>query len=146
MRLKQPRQKGNALEYHVRDLLKGYGFDARRSPMSGAIKGFGLEPDIISRRFPFFIECKADKSQKFWRWWKKANDESGPKPPLIVWKKDRDDIYCFLLFSDLMRLITDKTIIKEKIKKPQKQQKLSLQETSKLRFSKLHQVRKKNKT
>jgi len=137
------KRKGDAFERHVRDLLKGYGFDARRSPMSGGIKGFGLEADVISKTFPFFIECKADKSAKFWKWYKKSELESGAKAPLVVWKKDRDDIYCFLLFSDLMRLITEKTIMKEKIKKPQKPQKLSLDETSGLTFSKKQQIRRK---
>jgi hypothetical protein len=112
--------------------------------MSGAIKGTGLEADIPSKSFPFFIECKDDKSSQFWRWWQKANSESGSKPPIIVWKKE--NAYCFFLFSDLLKLMTKGFIMKEKIKKPEKSKKLSLEETSGLQFAKIKMLGRKKKS
>ena len=59
MKLKSPKSKGNRLEYHVRDMIRGYGFkDAYRTPLSGAIKHTGWEADITSKSFPLLIECK----------------------------------------------------------------------------------------
>lgn len=142
MKLKSPQQKGKRFEYHIRDLIRGYGFDCQRSPMSGAIHF--LKGDLLSKDFPYFSELKNTEKTDFIGWYKKANDQSGSKPPIIIWTKNREEPYCFLLFSDFMNLLTGGITIKQKIKKPEKTKKLSLDETSNLKFSKKHQVRRKN--
>jgi Holliday junction resolvase len=114
--LKNPKSKGNRHERHVAELLRGYGFDAKRTPMSGAIDW--MKGDITSRDFPFFIEAKNTEKTKFLEWYKKAEDQSGAMPPIIVWTSNNENIYCFLLFTDMLSLMTGGAMIKEKIKKP----------------------------
>ena len=138
--MKNPQDKGKRHEYYIRDLLKEYGYKAERSPMSGAIHF--LKGDILSKDFPFFIEAKNTEKTDFIGWYHKAEQESGPKQPLIVWTRNREKVYCFLLFTDLLALLEGEIIMKQKIKKPEKTKKLSLDETANLKFSKKHQIRK----
>lgn len=142
--IKSPQAKGKNFEYEVRDFIRGYGFkDTQRSPMSGAIHF--LKGDIISKRFPYFIECKKTEKTDFIRWYKKAEKQSGAKPPIIIWSRNYEDKYCFLLFSDLMTLLTEGFTMKEQFKKKNEKHKLDLEETANLKFNKKHQVRKANK-
>lgn len=139
-----PQKKGKRFEYEVRDLIRGYGFkDAQRSPMSGAVSF--LQGDILSKRFPYFIECKFTEKTEFYKWYQKAESQSGAKPPIVVWRKNRGEIFCFLMFSDFMTLLTQGIVIKEQFKKKKTKQKLSLEETSNLKFSKKQQARRKKK-
>ena len=138
-----PRSKGKRFEYELRDLIRGYGFkDTQRSPMSGGIHF--LKGDILSKRFPYFIEAKNTEKTEFYKWHEKASKQSGAKPPIIIWRKSRGDIYCFLLFSDFMNLLTQGITMKEQFKKKQEKTRLSLEDTSKLKFSKKHQTRRKS--
>jgi len=146
MKLKNPKAKGDAFERRIVEILREYGFEARRSPMSGAIKGIGLEPDVLSKPFPFFISCKDVEKANMVAYWHEADRESGAKPPIVAYTKNRENIYCFLLFSDLLNLMTKGFIMKEKIKKPEKSKRVSLEGSSRLKFSKLHQVRRKKKS
>ncbi len=142
--LKHPQAKGRNFEYEVRDLIRGYGFkDTQRSPMSGAIHF--LKGDILSTTFPYFVECKKTEKTDFIGWYKKAEQQSGIKPPLIIWSRNHEDKYCFLLFSDFMTLLTEGIIMKEEFKKKKEKHKLDLEETSNLKFSKKQQVRRKVK-
>lgn len=142
--LKHPQAKGKAFEYEVRDLIRGYGYkDTQRSPMSGAIHF--LQGDILSKKFPYFVECKHTEKTEFYKWYEKANQQCKGKPPIIVWRKNRGDIYCFLLFSDFMDLLTNEEIIRKEFKKKKENHKLSINETSNLKFSKLKQLRKNEK-
>lgn len=139
--LKHPQAKGKSFEYEVRDLIRGYGFkDAQRSPMSGAIHF--LQGDILSKKFPYFIEAKHTEKTEFYKWYKKAETQCKAKPPIIVWRKNRGDIFCFLMFSDFMDLLTNKQIIRSEFKKKKEHDKLTLDETSNLKFSKSKQLRK----
>ena len=130
--------KGKRHEYHVRDLLRGFGFKARRTPMSGAIDF--LKGDVMTD-FPFFIEAKNVEKTQFAEWYHKAETESGAKPPIIVWTRNREDVFCFLRFSDFLMALTGKKI--SPIRKPEKTKRMSIEESSHLRFSKKSQVKRK---
>lgn len=132
--------KGKRHEYYIRDILKSYGFDAQRSPMSGAIKGFGLEADILSKSFPYFIEAKDDKKASFLKWWKKAQSESLAKPAIIIWTINYEDEYCFLRFTDLLDMMKKGIVTKNK--KIDNHKRISLDESSQLKFNKKFQTRK----
>lgn len=135
-KLKSPQNKGKKFEYFIRDLLKGYGFEARRTPLSGAIDGWSGD---ITSNFPMFIECKNTAKTTFPQWWKKSNDESGSKPPVIFWNH-KGQAFAFLLASDLLNALTNKPIIKEKFgKKPKLQRE---DKTIGLQFSKSNQLHK----
>jgi hypothetical protein len=134
-------QKGKRHEYHVRDILKTYGYEARRTPMSGAISF--LKGDILSDSFPFFIECKDDKKASFLKWWKKAQSESSVKPAIVVWTINREDIYTFIRFTDLLDIMKKGIVTKDK--KVYTHKRASLDETAGFAFSKKQQVRRPKK-
>lgn len=135
MKLKNPQAKGKRGEYAMRDMLRGFGFSADRQPMSGAISF--LKGDIRTS-FPFFVEVKNTETTKFLEWYKKASDQTEVKPPIIAWTKNGEDIYCFLLLSDFLMALTNKSI--SPIRKPQKPKKVGIEETKQLKFSKFNQI------
>ena len=98
-----PRSKGKRFEYIVRDLVRGFGFEASRTPMSGAIEGW--KGDITSKDLPLFLECKNCETSHFLEWFHKAEEQCQSKAPVIVYTKNHEQIYAFLLFSDLMQFI-----------------------------------------
>lgn len=134
-----PRSKGKRGEYHVRDLIRGFGYKADRTPMSGAIEGW--KGDITSPQFPFFLEVKNTEKTTFYPWYKKAMDQSGNKPPLVVWVY-KGDAYAFLLFSDLLQLTKEGEVKKVKFPIPAKKQKTASQDTAWQKFSKQSQIKK----
>ena len=136
--LKHPKEKGRRTELRVAELLRGYGIKAFRTPLSGGIATW--KGDITTQKdFPLFIEVKCQETWKPLEWYRKTGQEAGEKIPVVLMTKNREDIYAFLLFSNLMNIITNrKTYI---IKKPQKPKRLSLEETSQLKFSKAKQIK-----
>lgn len=131
------RNKGKRGEYHVRDLLRGFGYKAERTPLSGGIPTWKGD---ITTNFPFFVEVKNVEKTQFAEWYHKAEQQAGALPPIIVWTRNHEDIFCFLRFSDFLMRLSGKTSMP--IRKPEKTKKLSLDDTSKLKFSKKNQVRK----
>jgi hypothetical protein len=127
--------KGKRLEYLTRDILRQFGYKANRNPMSGALEW--LKGDVSST-FPFFIECKNVEKSKFMEWYAKAKLESGPKPPMIIWTRNGEDVYCFTNFTDLLKIITESAI--EPIQKIKKYKKQGIEETAQLQFSKKKQL------
>ncbi|MBU6501154.1 MAG: hypothetical protein KGJ89_05300 [Patescibacteria group bacterium] len=106
MSLKNPQAKGKRFEYYVRDVLRAYGYKAERTPLSGALDGWA--GDITSRSFPFFIECKNTEKTQFMEWYKKAQDESTPRRPVIIWTRNGETAYVFLQLTDFLDQITAK--------------------------------------
>lgn len=138
--LKKPKEKGRRLELHIAELLRGYGFsDTYRQPLSGGIEG--MKGDIRSKTWPFFTEVKNCETWKPLEWYKKAASECGSLPPVIIMSKNREEIYCFLLMSDFINAVIGEIPIKKKFVIPQKPQRLTLEETSQLPFSKAYQAR-----
>lgn len=138
-KIKNPQAKGKRFEYFVRDLLNGYGYPSRRTPLSGAIDGWS--GDITSPTFPYFIECKNTAKTTFPQWYKKAEDESGAKPPIIIWNH-KGQAFAFVLFSDLLNSLVGSPT-RSAFSKPGKKQKTDL--TEGLMFSKTNQLHKKEK-
>jgi hypothetical protein len=135
-----PRSKGKRGEYMVRDLIRGFGYEARRTPLSGGIPGW--KGDITSRDFPFFVEVKNTAKTTFPQWWTKANDQSQTKPPMIAWIY-KGEPFAFVLLSDLIQVIQDGAAPKVKYAKPAKKQHFTDESANQLKFSKQAQVAKK---
>ena len=144
MKKKKPKinihAKGKRGEYATRDLIRGFGWEIRRTPMSGAIDGW--KGDLTSRDFPFFVEVKNTAKTTFLPWWQKANDQSQTKPPIIAWVNG-GEVYCFALLSDILQVI--RTGAATKTQFPKAQKKHSIDKSANLMFSKANQIRQKNK-
>lgn len=139
--MKSPRNKGKLGEYAVRDLLRGFGYKAERTPMSGAMPGWKGD---ITTEFGWFLEVKNTEKTQFAEWFHKAEDQGGAKPPMIVWTRNREDIYCFCRMSDFLMALKGQPV--QPLKIPPKAKKLTLQESSGLAFSKEKQTHRKPKT
>ena len=138
MILKKAKEKGRRSELRIAEILRGYGIKAYRTPLSGAIDTW--KGDITTQKnFPLFIESKNQETWKPLEWYRKTATECGAKIPTVLMSKNREDIYAFILFSDLMNIMTNRQTYK--IKKPEKPQRLTLEETSGLKFSKKNQIR-----
>lgn len=116
---KSPQAKGKRFEYYVRDVLKAFGYKAERTPLSGALDSW---PGDITSNFPFFIECKNTEKTTFLPWYKKSEDESAPRRPIVIWTKNGEDAYCFLRFDDLLRQLQGESQVLP-IARPTKKQK-----------------------
>lgn len=97
--------KGSRHERNVAELLRGYGWQAKRTPLSGGIEGW--KQDVTSPDCPLFIECKnvENVGKQFIDWYSKVAKECGYKTPVVVWTRNREQIYAFLLFTDLLSFV-----------------------------------------
>lgn len=134
--LKSAKAKGYRFEVFVKDRLKAYGYEAQRTPLSGALDGW--KGDITSKDFPFFIECKNCENTKFLEWYKKANDQTVGKPPVIFWTRNNEESYAFLSMDDFIMLTKGSYIAPQAHEKPKKGKKV--EEPSNLPFSKNNQL------
>ena len=57
------------------------------------------------KQFPFAVECKAAESLNIWNALKQAEAESRKGAPLLVFKRNRSEVYCALKLSDFLSLI-----------------------------------------
>ena len=57
-----PRQKGDRLERLAVDILQSYGLDAKRVPLSGAMRGFKGDVVVTINGQPLQLECKSRKA------------------------------------------------------------------------------------
>ena len=140
MKLKSPMAKGKRGEYQVRDILKEFGYEAHRTVMSGATP---WHKGDIESNFPFFIEVKNTEKTKFSEWYHKAKQQSGIQPPIIMWTRNNEDMFCFIKLTDFLLAIQGKTA--QPLPKPSKSKKIGLEESSGLMFSKAAQTHRNRK-
>ena len=140
--LRRPKEKGRRLELQIAEILREYGYkDAHRQPLSGGIDF--LKGDINSKQFPFFVEVKNCETWHPLEWYRKSASETIAKPPVIVMSKNNEDIYAFLRFTDLLDIMKKGFVNKDK--RMVNHKRLSLDETSNLKFSKKWSARRKQK-
>src|SRR3990167_7360523 len=136
--LKKPKEKGRRHELRITEILRGYGIKAYRTPLSGAIDTW--KGDITTQKsFPLFIEAKNQETWKPLEWFRKASLECGAKIPVILMTRNREDVYSFMLFSDLMNIMTNRK--NYAIKKPERPKKATLEETADFKFSKVKKLK-----
>ena len=150
MKPQSKKQKGSRLEREWAELLRGYEIDkqARRMPLSGAFDTPSMKADIFTS-LPIHFEVKNQENWSPLEYWKQANETCGVRTPVVVMSRNREQIYTFLLGSDFLTILKFALIGgymgKEKIQKPVKQKKLSLEETSGLQFAKVKMLGRKKK-
>jgi len=60
-----------------------------------------------AKLFPFSIECKCQESLSIWAALKQAEGDNRDLTPLLVFKRNRSEVYCALKFEDFMRIISE---------------------------------------
>lgn len=91
---KAPREKGNRLERLAADIMRSYGLEAKRIPLSGSMDGFkgDLELTILATILIGEAKSRANDFSKLYQWLLR-ND-------FLVLKKDREEP---LIVMDLRR-------------------------------------------
>lgn len=109
--LKHAKRKGSGFEIKIANKIVNAGLDdyARRTPLSGAIKGvMNLEGDIITK-LPLNMELKCQETWsplEYYRQCAIANPNPGRYMNLVVMGKNHVDDYAFLKFDDLLELMS----------------------------------------
>lgn len=109
MKTSSAKQKGRKLQQEVRDkLLDKYILleedDIRSTGMGQQGEDIQLSPRA-KQFIPFGIECKNQESLSIWSALKQCEKNCKNDIPLLVFKRNRTDIYCTLKFDDLLKLM-----------------------------------------
>jgi hypothetical protein len=150
MKPRSAKAKGSRLEREWAELLRGYGIDktAKRMPLSGAFNDSRMKADILTR-LPIHFELKNQENWSPLEYYKQASGVCGEKMPIIVMSRNREQIYAFLLGSDLLNLIYYAQMGGwsniQVFKKPQKAKRTSIEDTANFAFSKANMLHKRVK-
>lgn len=98
---KASRTKGANAEREVRDILRAAGYEAQRTPYSGALEW--LPGDICGT--PFFVEIKRCEALRIGEWCEKAEEQADGKPALVIFRRSRQPWRVCLKLSDFLRLL-----------------------------------------
>ena len=105
--LKNPRSKGTRFELEIADKIRKAGLDplVRRTPMSGAIKGWS--GDLTTPNIPIHWELKKQETWSPLEYYKQAMDEraTGRYIPVVVMGKNNIEPFTFLSFNDFLTIL-----------------------------------------
>lgn len=107
MKVSSKKEKGRVGERTFAKMLVNAGLDkyAKRSPLSGAVKGF--DSDIITK-LPFSFEVKNQetwKPLKYYQQAQTANPNRGRLTTTVIMTRNNEDYYAFLKVDDFLTLI-----------------------------------------
>lgn len=104
--------RGRKLQQHVRDKLYETFTELEEGDIRSTSMGAGgvdlqLSPQA-KRLFPYSVECKNQESLSVWNSFAQAesNCETGTKP-LLVFKRNRTDVYCMIKLEDFLEVLTN---------------------------------------
>ena len=95
---KSQRDKGANAEREVANIIKQYGFVARRGLV------FIHENDIVSD-LPIHVEVKRQETTKIHEWFKQAESACGDLPPTVVHRRSREPWFITMKFEDFLQLL-----------------------------------------
>lgn len=103
--MSKAKQKGNRLEYLVRDRFRTYiDPECKRQLMSGADEW--NKGDIrFSWQIPhnLMIECKNQEKTSIWQWWKQTTEQCSQfDKPTLVFTRNHHDTLITMKFEDFM--------------------------------------------
>lgn len=78
--------------------------DDIRVTSSGAT-GEDLQMSPLARMcFPFSVECKNQETLNIWKALEQAKSNCGAHTPLLVFSRNRSEVYCAMKFDDLLKM------------------------------------------
>lgn len=102
------KQKGRRLQQEVRNLLIQYfGLhedDVQSRSMGACGEDLQLSPKA-RKVFPFSVEAKCQQALSIWSALKQAEANCNGHTPLLVFKRNRSEVYCALRMEDLLKLL-----------------------------------------
>lgn len=102
--------KGRKLAKYVAERIRSiFGLpddDVRFTPSGVPGEDIWLS-DQARQKFPFATECKNQQSLNIWATWKQAkeHEKKTGHTPLVVFTRNREDVYCSLRFDDLLKIL-----------------------------------------
>ena len=96
------KQKGSRNEREVAELIRKYGFDARRSAQYCGNTGDAAD---ITSDLPYHIEVKHQERLDIDTWWEQAVHDSKGKEPLLVFRKNRQRWRVVMDFEHFLSLM-----------------------------------------
>lgn len=102
------KNKGRKLQQHVASkILELYPELTERDvvsvPMGMAGDDIRLS-ELGSNLFPFSVECKNQEKLSIWAALDQSSKTNRELTPLLVFKRNRSDVYCALKFDDFLKL------------------------------------------
>ena len=62
--------------------------------------------EAAQRVFNFAVECKNTERINLWSSIKKCENEKRDGVPLLIFKRNRSDVYCVLKFDELLNILS----------------------------------------
>lgn len=105
------KSKGRRLQNLVVETIrKTFGLSDRdvRSTPSGCTGADVLLSDKAVESFPYTVECKNTEKLNVWEALKQAHSRDTDLTPLLVFTRNKADVYCALLLTDFINVINKK--------------------------------------
>ena len=100
--------RGRKLQrYVVEKLIKEFGLhedDCTSRSMGAGGEDVLLSP-VARDKFPFSVECKNTEKLAIWSALEQAEENSGDYAPLVIFKRNRSEVYCAIKFDDLLKIL-----------------------------------------
>ena len=101
---KSEREKGRKGELEVANILKDYGFKARRGLV------FMHEADLVTE-LPIHFEVKRQETLRINDWWKQSESATGEDEiPTVVFRRNREPWKIMLSLTDFLEILNRKDI------------------------------------
>jgi hypothetical protein len=101
--------KGRRLQQYIVDkLLEKFPELTERDIRSTSMGKSGEDielSEVASKSFPFSVEAKNQESLNIWAALEQAEGQNRELKPLVVFKRNRTEVYCALKFEDLIQLL-----------------------------------------
>lgn len=103
------KNKGRTLQKKVVELILKENPQLTERDVKSTSMGCSGDDILLSeaalRKFPFSVECKNTEKINIWQAIEQAESRKKDSiTPLVVFKRNRSDIYCTLKFEDLLRI------------------------------------------
>lgn len=113
MKTSSAKNKGRRLQKYVVDkILDTFPWLTSRDVKSTSMGKSGEDVELseaASKVFPFSVEAKNVEKLNIWQAIEQAEGNNRELIPLVVFKRNRSDVYCTLKLDDLMNLLKEKT-------------------------------------
>jgi len=101
--------KGRKLQQYVADKIRKLFSelterDVKSTPMG--VSGDDIQlSEAAAKKFPFSIEAKNTEKLNIWAALEQSVSENRKLTPLVIFKRNRSDVFCAMKFDDLLKLL-----------------------------------------